>query len=190
MLQQHSDQKELNGSLEYEKLGSRLKISRFKTDLLLADYAPFVTACFFEMTFSSVLWTDVLMMHEMCRLAVLVLFQCAVPASELVIGAFMSYLWDSSCLFKDRGPFILFTWEQVSKCQIQWFIFHVRIEMSHSSIIPSLTKCHGGNILHVRRNLSHLKVVSSNKNRQRMWVSSPTWLPKGWGPKWKSFLLI
>lgn len=42
-----------------------------------------------------------------------------------------------------RGPFILFTWEQVSKCQFQWFIFHVRIEMSHPSIIPALIKCHG-----------------------------------------------
>lgn len=37
-----------------------------------------------------------------------------------------------------RGPFILCTWEQVSKCQFQWFIFHVRIEMSHPSIIPAL----------------------------------------------------
>lgn len=90
------------------------------------------------MTFSPVFWTDVLMMHEMCRLAVLVLFQCAVPASKLAIGASMSYLWDSSCLFKERGPFILFTWEQVSKCQFQWFIFHVRIEMSHPSIITAL----------------------------------------------------
>lgn len=124
----------------------KFEFSRLKTDYSSVDYTPFVTACYFEMTFSPVLWTDVLMMHEMCRLAVLVLFQCSVPASKLVIGAPMSYLWDSSCLFKERGPFILFTWEQVSKCQFQWFIFHVRIEMSQPSIILARIKCQERNI--------------------------------------------
>lgn len=79
----------------------KFEISRLKTDHSLVDYTPFVAACYFEMTFSPVLWTDVLMMHEMCRLAVLVLFQCSVLVSKLVIGASMSYLWDSSCLFKE-----------------------------------------------------------------------------------------
>ena len=131
-------------NLQAEKL--ELECSRLKTDHSLLDYTPFVTACFFEMTFSPALWTDVLMMHEMCRLAVLVLFQCAVPASKLVIGASMSYLWDWSCLFKERGPFLLCTWEQVSKCHLHWFIFHVRMEMSQPSIIPALKTCPAGNI--------------------------------------------
>lgn len=139
------------------------------------------------MTFSQVLWTDFLMMHEMCRLAVLVLFQCSVPASELVIGASMSYLWDSSCLFKERGPFILFTWEQVSKCQFQWFIFHVRIEMSHPSIIPALTKCYGWNIFY-RLWKTHLNLVALVKavsntlrgmNCLRKCVSTPDFLGVG-----------
>lgn len=56
-------------------------------------------------------------------LAVLVLFHCSVPPPELVIGAYMSYLWDSSSLFKERGPLMLFTWEQVSKCQ--FLVIHI-----------------------------------------------------------------
>lgn len=131
-------------NLQAEKL--ELECSWLKTDHSLLDYTSFVTACFFEMTFSPALWTDVLMMHEMCRLAVLVLFQCAVPASKLVIGASMSYLWDWSCLFKERGPFLLYTWEQVSKCHLHWFVFHVRMEMSQPSIIPALKTCPAGNI--------------------------------------------
>lgn len=79
----------------------KFEFSRLNTDYSLVDYTPFVTACYLKMTFSPVFWTDVLMMHEMCRLAVLVLFQCSVPPSKLVIGASMSYLWDSSCLFKE-----------------------------------------------------------------------------------------
>lgn len=99
------------------------------------------------MTFSAVLWADFLMMHEMCRLAVLVLFRRSVPASELAIGASMPYLWGWGCLFKERGPLMLFTWEQVSKCHFQQFIFHVRIEMSQPSITAALTKCERWNVL-------------------------------------------
>lgn len=62
---------------------------------------------------------------------------CIVPPPHLAIGASMSYLWDSSWLFKDKGPLMVFTWEQVSKCQFQQFIFHVRIEMSHPSIMST-----------------------------------------------------
>lgn len=64
-----------------------------------------------------------LMRHEMWILAVLVLFHCSVPPPELVIGASMSYSWDSSSLFKERGPLMLFTWEQVSKCQ--FLVIHI-----------------------------------------------------------------
>lgn len=67
----------------------------------------------------------------------LVSCHCSVPPPHLAIGASMSYLWDSSWLFKDKGPLMVFTWEQVSKCQFQQFIFHVRIEMSHPSIMST-----------------------------------------------------
>lgn len=79
-----------NGNLESVQFSSSLNFSKLKTDHSLVDYTPFVAACYFEMTFSPVLWTDVLMMHEMCRLAVLVLFQCSVPASK--IGHRCSYV--------------------------------------------------------------------------------------------------
>lgn len=70
-----------------------------------------------------------------CILPALVSCHCSVSPPHLAIGASMSYLWDSSWLFKDKEPLMVFTWEQVSKCQFQQFIFHVRIEMSHPSIM-------------------------------------------------------
>ena len=124
----------------------KFEFSQLKTDHSLLDSAPFVTTCYFKMTFSPVLWTDALMMHEMCRLAVLVLFQCSVPppppTHTLKIGHRGLYvIFMRLELSIQRGPFILFTWERVSKCQLQRFIFHVRIEMSQPSITPALIRC-------------------------------------------------
>lgn len=70
-----------------------------------------------------------------CIFPVLVSYHCSLPPLHLAIGASMSYLWHSSWLFKDKGPLMVFTWEQVSKCQFRQFIFHVRIEMSPPSIM-------------------------------------------------------
>lgn len=65
----------------------------------------------------------------------------SVPCASVKIGHRCFYvIFMRAELSIQRGPFILCTWEQVSKCQLQWFIFHVRIEMSPPSIIPDPTK--------------------------------------------------
>lgn len=85
--------------------------------------------------------------------------------------------------------FILFTWEQVSKCQFLWFIFHVRIEMSQPSIIPALI----GNFLMTYVLMENIEnIVYQFKKLLVIWGNKSfiTWLPMGVDQKLKESWLV
>lgn len=61
---------------------------------------PFASARRFEMTFCLVFWTDFLMVHEMCRLAVLVLFHCSVLRAWT--GLLLCHIYETQTVYSKR----------------------------------------------------------------------------------------